>query len=260
MGFGSAVNGSWTNDQFNLNSGGEVGIGTTTFTGAGAFARLNVTGSSATVAPYLINAFTASSSGGTVYAQISNTQTASTTFLSLGEAADINAIKAGLRMYGSTTATLPNQLDLVNVGSAAVTLSTNLTVRMTVAADGTVHATNKLAAGFASTTGIHSTLQTAGSFAGARLETVAAPTFDATKHTVIYTASTNVSWTLPSAASCACDGRVYILHHAGTAGTITLSQTITKGNAGNFNTLTAGQWAYITYGAASIRGYKITSL
>jgi len=260
LGFGSAVNGSWTNDQFNLNSGGEVGIGTTTFTGAGAFARLNVTGSSATVAPYLINAFTASSSGGTVYAQISNTQTASTTFLSLGEAADINAIKAGLRRYGSTHATLPNQLDLVNVGSAAVTLSTNLTVRMTVAADGTVHATNKLAAGFASTTGIHSTLQTAGSFAGARLETVAAPTFDATKHTVIYTASTNVSWTLPSAASCACDGRVYILHHAGTAGTITLSQTITKGNAGNFNTLTAGQWAYITYGAASIRGYKITSL
>ena len=260
LGFGSAINGSWTNDQFNINSGGEVGIGTTTFTGAGAFARLNVTGSSATVAPYLINAFTASSSGGTVYAQISNTQTASTTFLSLGEAADINAIKAGLRRYGSTHATLPNQLDLVNVGSAAVTLSTNLTVRMTVAADGTVHATNKLAAGFASTTGIHSTLQSAGSFAGARLETVAAPTFDATKHTVIYTASTNVSWTLPSAASCACDGRVYILHHAGTAGTITLSQTITKGNAGNFNTLTAGQWAYITYGAASIRGYKITSL
>jgi hypothetical protein len=260
LGFGSAINGSWTNDQFNLNSGGEVGIGTTTFTGAGAFARLNVTGSSATVAPYLINAFTASSSGGTVYAQISNTQTASTTFLSLGEAADINAIKAGLRRYGSTHATLPNQLDLVNVGSAAVTLSTNLTVRMTVAADGTVHATNKLAAGFASTTGIHSTLQSAGSFAGARLETVAAPTFDATKHTVIYTASTNVSWTLPSAASCACDGRVYILHHAGTAGTITLSQTITKGNAGNFNTLTAGQWAYITYGAASIRGYKIISL
>ena len=260
LGFGSAINGSWTNDQFNINSGGEVGIGTTTFTGAGAFARLNVTGSSATVAPYLINAFTASSSGGTVYAQISNTQTASTTFLSLGEAADINAIKAGLRRYGSTHATLPNQLDLVNVGSAAVTLSTNLTVRMTVAADGTVHATNKLAAGFASTTGIHSTLQSAGSFAGARLETVAAPTFDATKHTVIYTASTNVSWTLPSAASCACDGRVYILHHAGTAGTITLSQTITKGNAGNFNTLTAGQWAYITYGAASIRGYKIISL
>jgi hypothetical protein len=260
LGFGSAINGSWTNDQFNINSGGEVGIGTTTFTGAGAFARLNVTGSSATVAPYLINAFTASSSGGTVYAQISNTQTASTTFLSLGEAADINAIKAGLRRYGSTHATLPNQIDLVNVGSAAVTLSTNLTVRMTVAADGTVHATNKLAAGFSSTTGIHSTLQTAGSFAGARLETVAAPTFDATKHTVIYTASTNVTWTLPSAASCACDGRVYILHHAGTAGTITLSQTITKGNAGNFNTLTAGQWAYITYGAASIRGYKIISL
>jgi hypothetical protein len=260
LGFGSAINGSWTNDQFNINSGGEVGIGTATFTGAGAFARLNVTGSSATVAPYLINAFTASSSGGTVYAQISNTQTASTTFLSLGEAADINAIKAGLRRYGSTHATLPNQLDLVNVGSAAVTLSTNLTVRMTVAADGTVHATNKLAAGFSSTTGIHSTLQTAGSFAGARLETVAAPTFDATKHTVIYTASTNVTWTLPSAASCACDGRVYILHHAGTAGTITLSQTITKGNAGNFNTLTAGQWAYITYGAASIRGYKIISL
>lgn len=109
------------------------------------------------------------------------------------------------------------------------------------------------------TTAPHSTIQSAGSFATAYLETVGAPTFDETKRTVIYTASTNITWTLPTAAACACAGREYILHHAGTAGTITLSQTITKGNAGNFSTLVAGEWAYIIYGSSSIRGYKLTS-
>lgn len=112
----------------------------------------------------------------------------------------------------------------------------------------------------AGTTTPHSTVHSAGSFAAAYLETVGAPTFDETKHTVVYTASTNITWTLPTAAACACSGRVYILHHSGTAGTLTLSQTITKGAGGNFNTLTAGQWAYIVYGSSTIRGYKLTSL
>jgi hypothetical protein len=53
---------------------------------------------------------------------------------------------------------------------------------------------------------------------------------------------------------------VYILNHAGTAGTITLSQNVSKGGGSTFNTLTAGQWAYIVYGGSSIRGYKIASL
>ena len=106
----------------------------------------------------------------------------------------------------------------------------------------------------------HSTLQSAGSIATAYLETIGAPTFDETKRTVAYTASANISWTLPTAASCACAGREYILHHAGTAGTITLSQNVSKGNGATFNTLTAGQWAYIIYGSSSIRGYKLSSL
>ena len=110
------------------------------------------------------------------------------------------------------------------------------------------------------TTTPHSTIQSAGSLAAAYLETVGAPTFDETKRTVVYTANANITWTIPTAAACACQGREYILHHAGTAGTITLSQAVSKGNGTTFNTISAGQWAYITYGAASIRGYKISSL
>ncbi len=110
------------------------------------------------------------------------------------------------------------------------------------------------------TTAPHSTLQSAGSLATAYLETVGAPTFDETKRTVVYTATSNISWTIPTAAACACKGREYILHHTGTAGTITLSQAVSKGNGTTFNTITAGQWAYIIYGASSIRGYKLSSL
>ncbi len=235
--------------------GTNVGIGTTTLTG-----RLNVSGVTG-IGAFALNAYSASTSGSVTYSQFANTVTNGSTVISLNEVATLTGISAGLRRFGSTHSTRPLELNLTTfVANAPVTIGTNDAVRMTVAANGMVHAHNNLAAGFTSTTGITSTLQSAGSFAAARLETVGAPTFDATKHTVIYTASTNVTWTLPSAASCSCDGRVYILHHAGTAGTVTLSQTITKGNAGNFNTLTAGQWAYITYGASTIRGYKLTSL
>jgi hypothetical protein len=110
------------------------------------------------------------------------------------------------------------------------------------------------------TTTPHSTIQSAGSLAAAYLETIGAPTFDETKRTVVYIANANITWTIPTAAACACQGREYILHHAGTAGTITLSQSVSKGNGTTFNTISSGQWAYITYGAASIRGYKLSSL
>jgi len=107
----------------------------------------------------------------------------------------------------------------------------------------------------------HSTLQSAGSLATAYLETVGAPTFDETKRTVVYTANTNISWTIPTTTTCNCPGREYILHHAGTAGTITLSNSVSKGNGTTFNTIAAGEWAYIIYGASggNIRGYKLTS-
>jgi hypothetical protein len=110
------------------------------------------------------------------------------------------------------------------------------------------------------TTTPHSTIQSAGSIATAYLETVGAPTFDETKRTVVYTANTNITWTLPTAAACACQGREYILHHSGTAGTVSLSQSVSKGNGSTFNSLAAGEWSYIIYGSSSIRGYKLTSL
>ena len=106
----------------------------------------------------------------------------------------------------------------------------------------------------------HSTIQSAGSLATNYLETVGAPTFDETKSNVIYTANTNISWTIPTAAGCGCSGRVYVLHHAGTAGVITLSQSVAKGNGLNFNTIAAGEWAVVIYGATTIRGYKLASL
>lgn len=112
----------------------------------------------------------------------------------------------------------------------------------------------RLGVGFASATGLHSTLHSSGSFAAGMLETSGAPTFDETKYCVIYTASTNVSWTLPAASSCT--GRVYWLCHAGSAGTITLSLSVSVGNGVTFTTLAAGEWARIQAGIGSWRGKK----
>jgi len=116
----------------------------------------------------------------------------------------------------------------------------------------------RIGAGFTGTTGLHSTVQSAGSFAGAILTTVGAPTFDETKWVVIYTATSNVTWTLPDPTTC--KGRHYTLCHRNTAGTITLSKSVISGNTGTFNTLTAGQWAEIWSDGLEWTGYKLTSL
>lgn len=229
-----------------------VGVGTTTMTG-----KFNINAGSA-FTPLPFNAYASATSGGVVYGQLANTNTATTTVFSLNEQADVNTIRAGIRRYGSTHATLANQFDIFTIGSAPVTITTNSSVRFTVDATGTVYSAGILAAGFSSTTGTHSTLQSAGSFASAYLETVGAPTFDATKNKVVYTGTTNVSWTLPTASTCT--GREYILHHANTSGTITLSQSVTSGNGANFNTIAPGQWAWITSTGSGWRGYKQTSL
>jgi hypothetical protein len=105
---------------------------------------------------------------------------------------------------------------------------------------------------------VTSTMHSAGSFATAVLTTVGAVTLDEQHRTVIYTGSTNVTWTLPTPSTCT--GREYILCHRNTAGTITLSASVNKGNGGNFNTLTAGQWAYIISDGTAWTGYKLTSL
>ena len=110
------------------------------------------------------------------------------------------------------------------------------------------------------TTTPHSTLQSAGSFAAAVLETSGDPTWDETKHTVIYDASVNITWNIPTWAACNCLGREYLLHHGGSAGTITLAASVSKGNGGNFSTLVAGEWAYLIYSDTKLRGYLITSL
>jgi hypothetical protein len=112
----------------------------------------------------------------------------------------------------------------------------------------------RLGAGFANTTGLHSTLHSAGSFAGGMLETAGAPTFDETKYCVVYTGSTNQTYTLPSPGSCT--GRVYWINHSGSAGTITLSLSVSVGNGVTFTTLAAGEWCRIQAGVGSWRGKK----
>lgn len=233
--------------------GADIGFGTTTLTG-----KVNINDGTQFV-PFPLNAYgTASSSGGVVYGQLANTLNTSTTFFSLNEQADVNTVRAGLRRFGSSHASRANELDLVTIGSASVTISTNNTERFEVVNTGQTLIYNNLGAGFTSTTGLHSTLQTAGSFAGAYLETVGSPTIDGTKYQVTYTGSTNVSWTLPAASSC--QGRVYWLFHANSSGVITLSSSISKGNGGNFNTLNPGEWARIVSNGSSWRGFKISSL
>ena len=257
LGIGSAINGTWTNNQTVFNSDGAVGINTTTF--STSTAKLNVYAGTGFV-PFAFNTWGQSDANSVVYGQLSNTTTTGNAFFSLNEQADDNTIRAGLRRFNSAHTTRPNELNLVTIGNAPITLATQDVVRYTMSGLGTAFQPGKFGAGTATESAVNSTLTSGGSFATAYLETVGAPTFDETKHTVIYTASVNISWTLPSAASCSCAGRIYVLHHAGTAGTITLSQSITKGNGGNFSTLTAGQWAQIYYGSSSIRGYLYISL
>lgn len=111
--------------------------------------------------------------------------------------------------------------------------------------------------GHSSPTTIHSHVHSAGSFAAAALDTLGAPTFDRTKHVVVYTGTTTQTYTLPSASTC--DGRVYhIWNHS--AQTITLSSSVTKASGSSFNTITAGQHAMIVSVGGVWRGYKVASL
>lgn len=113
--------------------------------------------------------------------------------------------------------------------------------------------------GFDTPSSVHSTLQSSGSFATAYLETSGAPTFDETKHVVVYVGTTNVTWSIPSSSSCNCPGRQYILHNASASSTITLANPVSKANSSTFNTIAPGEWAHVFYGSSFIRGYKLTS-
>ncbi len=234
--------------------GTDVGIGTTTLT-----ARLNVNENTASASPFIANFYSASTSNGSAFIGIANTNNTGTSNVRLGESA-LGTYGASITRYGSGHSSRAKEL---NIGtfepSAPVTFTMNTIVRMTISTDANVYVANKIYAGAGTAvTGVHSTVHSGGSFAGAFLETVGSPTFDDTKHVVVYTGSTNVSWTLPSASSCT--GRYYWLHHANSSGTITLSSSISKGNGGNFSTITAGQWAFIVSTGSGWRGFKISSL
>lgn len=108
------------------------------------------------------------------------------------------------------------------------------------------------------TTAPTSTLQSAGSFSRPAITTTAATTLDERHSMVVFTGSTGVTFTLPTASGVS--GREYIIAHNGSAGTLTLSTTVTKGNASTFNTLTAGQWAWIKSDGTIWRGFKVASL
>lgn len=112
----------------------------------------------------------------------------------------------------------------------------------------------QLGVGFSSTTGIHSTLQSSGSFAAGYFETSGSLTLDATHHTVVYTNTVGGTFTLPSPVSCT--GREYWINHAGTAGTLSLSTAVVVGNGVTFSSLSPGEWCRIVSNGSAWRGKK----
>ena len=103
-----------------------------------------------------------------------------------------------------------------------------------------------------------STLHSAGSLASACTTFSGAITLDERDNWRAYTGTTDVTVTLPAASTCA--GREYTIHHRGTAGTLTLSIAINKGNGATFNTLAAGQFAFIKSDGTAWNGIKLASL
>lgn len=112
----------------------------------------------------------------------------------------------------------------------------------------------RLGAGFSSTTGLHSTLQSSGSIAGAALNTVGAPTFDETKCFVVYTGSGAQTYTLPSQSTVT--GRFFWICNHSSAGTITLSANVKTASGTSFSTLAPGEMALFTSDGVDYRGKK----
>lgn len=112
--------------------------------------------------------------------------------------------------------------------------------------------------GHSSPTTIHSNVHSAGSMAAKSLETFGAPTIGATEHVIVYTGSTNQTYNLPSATTC--DGRWYQIWNHSASSTITLSSSVTKASGSSFNTIAAGQFAFVVSVGGVWRGYKVTSL
>ena len=155
-----------------------------------------------------------------------------------------------------------NLIARLGILDSAATASVRFSVGSTETSDKVVimpTSNGRLGAGFSSTTGLHSTLQSSGSFAGAILTPFAAPTIDETKYSLIWNTNSTVTFTLPSASACA--GRVYWIFNKSNTGTINLSASISKGAGGTFNSLSAGQHARIQADdAGGWIGFKIASL
>ena len=111
--------------------------------------------------------------------------------------------------------------------------------------------------GFANTTGLHSTMQSAGSIAGASLNTAGAPTFDETKFHVAFTGTANQTYTLPDPTTV--KGRLFWIENYSVDDTITLSENVKKANGASFNTIGVGEHAIFTSDGVDYRGFKITS-
>lgn len=232
--------------------GSKVGFGTTTLT-----ARANINDGSA-FAPFTLNAYATSTSGGLVYAQISDLRAAGQTFLSFNDAATLTGIEAGIRHYNSSHSLFPGQLDVMTAGNDPVSITTNSTTRLTVTGTGIVHAGSTIAAGYSTTTGIHSTLQTAGSFSGPVTQGSGNVTLGASDYVRYHVLNSTVSYTLPDPTTC--NGRQYIIHHFGSSGTIGLNYSVISSTGTTFNSITARQWAHIFSDGTNWIGYKLQSL
>lgn len=117
----------------------------------------------------------------------------------------------------------------------------------------------RLGVGFANTTGMHSTLQSAGSFA-AKVRDPGTSNYTITETDFIVarlTGTASPTWTLPSPTGL--DGRMYILHNRGT-GTVTLSASVSSNNGTTFNTLPASNFAIIYATNSTWYGIRLTSI
>ena len=246
-------------DDFKFD-GAVVNIGTGA--GASSNAQLNIYGGDATqYAPYLASFDAISQVNGPVYVQVSNSHATGSEMLSLNETPGISGIAGGLRRYNqSAPGGLANEIQLLNVNAGDITFLTNNVVRFRVDAAGNSSSLNRLGAGTGQPENLTSTLQTAGSYAGPITNISTAITLNDSHHTLVYGGTNNVTWTLPSPTTCG--GRVYIIVNASAAATLSLSVNVAKGNGGTFNSITAGQWAYLVADAtgSTWRGYKLTSL
>ena len=127
--------------------------------------------------------------------------------------------------------------------------------KVVITADNTI---GRLGAGFSTTTGLHSTMQSGGSLAAAVREATGATTLNESDHTLLFTGSANSTFTLPTASTCV--GRIYVIGHIGSGGTVTLSAAVTNGSGTTFNTVTSQQWATIIARSSGWVGFKVASL